>query len=82
MIIDWEAELRRQEQQEREYKEYREQLDKKIEKAKMLLKKCGFQIDIVGCGCCESPEITMIYKGEKILEMWSESFYMTKEDKT
>jgi hypothetical protein len=38
-----------------------------IEAFKKILLKHNIKMDIWGCGCCGSPDITMEYEGEHVL---------------
>ena len=48
--------------------DYRDKKQAAIDKAKKILKKADIQMDIFGCGCCDSPWITMKYKGKTIID--------------
>lgn len=39
-----------------------------IEVVKSILEKNGIQMNVGGCGCCGSPSVSFLYKGELILE--------------
>ena len=38
-----------------------------VNKAKEILLSHGIKINIGSCGCCESPWVTLEYKGERII---------------
>ena len=37
------------------------------EKMKEILESLGIELEILGCGCCGSPNVTFKYKGETIV---------------
>lgn len=45
-----------------------EEKDNKLNRVKEILLKNGIEMNIFGCGCCGSPEISFRYKGEQIFE--------------
>ena len=61
--------------------------DEKLEKGKQsmkqvkeLLRSLELEVDIEACGCCDSPSVTVRYKGETIVDDQDNfSFRMTKE---
>ena len=39
-----------------------------IERMKHILRSHDIEMDVGACGCCDSPWVTFIYKGERILD--------------
>jgi hypothetical protein len=45
-----------------------------------ILKSHGISMDVWGCGCCGSPDVTFTYNGEVIYQDSSASFNTEKQD--
>jgi hypothetical protein len=55
--------------------------ENKKEKMISILEEHGIEMSIGGCGCCGSPWITFIYKGEVILDNVDDmAFNMIKKE--
>lgn len=65
-LKEYEEERKRQYFERVEIK--RQTRDSNIKKFEELLKEHGFKVSILGCGCCDSPEVKVEYNGEVILD--------------
>lgn len=50
-----------------------------IKKIMEILKSHEIVMDIHGCGCCGSPDVKFIYKGETIIDDSDVNFNMSEE---
>lgn len=73
MSKDYWGHERRKKEEEEDKKRIKTNLDIENEENELkkkiydILEECGIQLKIEGCGCCDSPEVTFIYKGETIV---------------
>ncbi len=42
--------------------------EEKIEKMKEILKSHDIEMSVDGCGCCGSPWVSFVFKGEEIID--------------
>jgi hypothetical protein len=66
---------------EKELEERRIQQEINLPKLIAILKEHGIEMNVGGCGCCDSPWVAAWYKGEKIVDAQSASFDMVDLDK-
>jgi hypothetical protein len=52
----------------------------RLELVKKILKDNGIEMSVEGCGCCDSPCVTFIYKGEEILNDEGHCSFNTKDN--
>jgi hypothetical protein len=52
-----------------EYYTEKEKSQVQIERAKKILKSHDIEMDIWGCGCCDTPVVKFTYKGEVIFDL-------------
>lgn len=62
------------------YEEHTRQRDEKLERIRGILAEHGIRINLSGCGCCESPDFTFEYRGERIIESESGFFFTMIDD--
>lgn len=54
--------------------------EENIKKAIEILKLHHIELEVWGCGCCDSPEVRFSYRGEEILNHLNCSFSTKKKD--
>jgi len=52
----------------------------KLKEFQSLLSSLQIELNISGCGCCGSPEVSAWYKGQKLFQESSVNLRMRKDD--
>ena len=64
-----------------EFDKQKKEKEENIAKVKAILKENNIEMDIGGCGCCDSPWVTFKHNGEEILDEDDCNFTMIEEEK-
>ena len=84
-VSDYEKKREKEKLRAEEYRKSQEKIKKEreeeIEKLKSILEPLGIEMNIWGCGCCGSPEVKIVYKGEVIINTSEFKIEMIEEDK-
>ena len=71
-VSDYEKKREKEKLRAEEYRKSQEKIKKEreeeIEKLKSILEPLGIEMNIWGCGCCGSPEVKIVYKGDVIVD--------------
>lgn len=52
-----------------------------IDRVTSTLRQYGLEIDIGGCGCCNSPWVKLTHKGEVVVDAENFNIYMTEGER-